>query len=425
MFALPGIELPMDVFLEKEGKRRLGNNSRSAQIGGTLKATHTRGSRCGADISQGRCDSANPQNVAQLETSMSASIRNSSRARLPKVASQVSVAKFRDSLKEQLPKLPSRPTSAASSSRMGTLSTVSTRASSRASSRPTSAIRSKSATCLPPVNRQSQDVGTNLCKTDLVCPPHPYEASSATPEPCELALSIRPRSNRHQQPDMVDPAFAANSVDSSGSPCRSAGLSLSKEYEKLTSGCCGPAAAAWMERSLQLGKTPSLEEIHACHAFCRYDLDGDGKLNFTEFGRLLQDQGLPVNLKQAIQALELVAGSGAQGLHLEGFLELIAHATEARHGYSESEYHVLRNVFDAYDANSSGFLEAQEYSALFADLGLGPSTKHESESLGSLIASCRKDSKLGPVDFIEFLLLARKIDGGCTPHKHRSRLSSP
>lgn len=168
-----------------------------------------------------------------------------------------------------------------------------------------------------------------------------------------------------------------------------------------------------MERSLQLGNSPSLEEIHACHAFCRYDVDGDGKLSWSEFGRLLQDQGLPVDLKQAIEALELVAGSGAQGLQLEGFLQLIAHATEARYGYSDSEFCVLRDVFDAYDANSSGFLEAQEYSVLFVDLGLGPSTKHESESLGSLIASCRKDSKLGPVDFTEFLLLARKIDGNC------------
>lgn len=168
-----------------------------------------------------------------------------------------------------------------------------------------------------------------------------------------------------------------------------------------------------MERSLQLGKTPSLEEIHACHAFCRYDVDCDGLLKISEFGRLLQDQGLPVDLKQAIEALELVAGPGAQGLQLEGFLQLIAHATETRHGYSEDEFRVLRDVFDAYDANYSGFLEAQEYSALFVDLGLGPSTKHESKSLGSLIASCRKDSKLGPVDFMEFLLLARKIDGNC------------
>lgn len=168
-----------------------------------------------------------------------------------------------------------------------------------------------------------------------------------------------------------------------------------------------------MEKSLRLGKRPRLEEIHACHAFFRYDLDGDGQLSFTEFGRLLQDQGLPVDFKQAIEALELVAGSGAQGLQLEGFLELIARASEARHGYSESEFRVLRDVFDAYDKNSSGFLEAQEYSSLFADLGLGPSTKQESETLGSLIASCKKDSKLGPVDFTEFLALARKIDGNC------------
>jgi len=168
-----------------------------------------------------------------------------------------------------------------------------------------------------------------------------------------------------------------------------------------------------MEKSLRLGKRPSPEEIHACHAFFRYDVDDDGQLSFTEFGRLLQDQGLPVDLKQAIEALEVVAGSGAQGLQLEGFLQLIARAAEARCGFSESEIRVLRDVFDAYDTNCSGFLEAREYSALFADLGLAPSTKQESESLGSLIASCKKDSKLGPVDFKEFLALARKIDGNC------------
>merc|ERR1712072_828698 len=92
-------------------------------------------------------------------------------------------------------------------------------------------------------------------------------------------------------------------------------------------------------------------------------------------------------------------------------MRLIEHTSALRCGYSESEVEELRAVFDAYDKKHSGLLEAREYSALFADLGLAPKTKQESEALGALIASCRKESTIGPVQFTEFLALARSIDG--------------
>lgn len=188
-------------------------------------------------------------------------------------------------------------------------------------------------------------------------------------------------------------------------------MMLAKEYAELANGCGGPAAASWIARSLQQGKAPSIREIHACQAFCSYDVDRDGQLSLAEFGQLLRDQNVAVNHDGAIRALEMVAGPGEKGLRLENFLALIKESVGVQQGYSEREVKTLQEVFDAYDANSSGFLEAREYSALFADLGMAPTTKQASQSLGELIASCRADSKPGPVNFTEFLALARRIDG--------------
>jgi len=211
--------------------------------------------------------------------------------------------------------------------------------------------------------------------------------------------------------EINEPASARSHIATAGSPTRPAVMTLAKQYAELSSGFAGPAAAAWIWRSLQQGKAPSIREIQACQAFCSYDVDGDGQLSLSEFGQLLHDQNLAVDYDEAIQALEKVAGPGERGLQLESFLGLIEESVEEQQGYSGSEVLTLQAVFDAYDANSSGYLEAREYSALFSDLGLAPSSRQESQSLGDLIASCRPDSKPGPINFTQFLSLARRIDG--------------
>ncbi|CAE8612049.1 unnamed protein product [Polarella glacialis] len=165
---------------------------------------------------------------------------------------------------------------------------------------------------------------------------------------------------------------------------------------------------------LSSGEAPDTFELWAVETFRQWDKDGDGKLSVLELGTMLRSQGIHLDYEAARRALELVAGPGATGLRLSGFLKLVAQpratATVHVHGCSEDRVSLLQRVFAAYDTNRTGRLETVEVSALLSDLGRVPRTRSESQELSLLIASCRKDELPGPLSFDEFLLLARLLD---------------
>ncbi|CAE8666199.1 unnamed protein product [Polarella glacialis] len=165
---------------------------------------------------------------------------------------------------------------------------------------------------------------------------------------------------------------------------------------------------------LSSGEAPDTFELWAVETFRQWDKDGDGKLSVLELGTMLRSQGIHLDYEAARRALELVAGPGATGLRLSGFLKLVAQpratATVHVHGCSEDRVSLLQRVFAAYDTNRTGRLETVEVSTLLSDLGRVPRTRSESQELSLLIASCRKDELPGPLSFDEFLLLARLLD---------------
>jgi len=90
----------------------------------------------------------------------------------------------------------------------------------------------------------------------------------------------------------------------------------------------------------------------AREAFLRYDQDGDGELNVSEFGKLLRDQGLNVNYKEALEAIEMVSGQQDSAVDFDSFHQLFANAmrdeklaAKRRHGFSADEASSCQDFF--------------------------------------------------------------------------------
>lgn len=178
----------------------------------------------------------------------------------------------------------------------------------------------------------------------------------------------------------------------------------------MAAGQSGSVAADWLRRRLAVCEPPTLEELQACEAFVKYDTNRDGQLSLQEFGELILERGLATDHGEARKVIDAATGEGEESVDVEGYVRFSANIKSRLHGYSRDETLLMQSVFDQYDKNRSGLLEASEYTALLTDLGRVPRTRQDSEHLGTLIAACRQDGSLGPMRFDEFLALAWRID---------------
>lgn len=169
--------------------------------------------------------------------------------------------------------------------------------------------------------------------------------------------------------------------------------------------------------------------------FTRYDEDGNGRLSVLEFGQFLQDQGMTVEDLDVKEVVEMVAPEGQTSVDFASFKQLVAHGLHADAlreeqycGYSKEDADVLRGVFDAYDVNHSGVLDAPELGNLLQDMGQAPNSFSEQEKLRAVLERIVGGS-LRPLRFREFLELAKilektTIGSGGQRHEEQSRRSS-
>lgn len=143
-----------------------------------------------------------------------------------------------------------------------------------------------------------------------------------------------------------------------------------------------------------------------------YDVDKDGRLSAEELGSMLRDQGMCLDYSGAARVLGLIAGSSVKSVGFEEFGNCVMRMVEKRRGSGGEAIEVLRCAFRSYDANKSGLLEVPEYTQLLNHLGRRPHTEEEWAQQGAAVASCRWDTVPGPLNFDEFVVLARKINGG-------------
>lgn len=154
----------------------------------------------------------------------------------------------------------------------------------------------------------------------------------------------------------------------------------------------------------------------AREAFLRYDQDGDGELNVSEFGKLLRDQGLNVNYKEALEAIEIVSGQQDSAVDFDSFQQLFADAmrdeklaAKRRHGFSADEAEFLHSVFDKYDVNHTHKLEGFELSRFLQDISNAPKSTEEQSRLRHQLEQVR-GGVLGPLTFKQFLAFVRLLE---------------
>jgi Ca2+-binding EF-hand superfamily protein len=172
--------------------------------------------------------------------------------------------------------------------------------------------------------------------------------------------------------------------------------------------------------------------------FHEYDVDSNGRLSMSEFNKLLKDQGMSIEGTDIAEAVAMVLPEGSSsllsspnGVDLQAFTELVAHGVRAEAlreeqycGYSVEQAGVLRDVFDLYDGNHSGVLEANEIGQLLEDMGQAPTTFSEQEELHDVLKKILGGS-LRPLQFRDFLEFAKILEttsigsGGKAQHEKK------
>jgi len=145
----------------------------------------------------------------------------------------------------------------------------------------------------------------------------------------------------------------------------------------------------------ELGMAPRIEQenemIRQCVA--KVDVDNSNEVDFNEFEQLL------LEVRERMHRMRR-----ERRRHIIQQCELEREIVEA----FKNEICELKDQFDCYDKDQSGFLDRSELNLLIADCGLGPRSKKEREEIQALIDSSDADQN-AQVTFTEFLHLIRGI----------------
>merc|ERR1711904_48167 len=177
----------------------------------------------------------------------------------------------------------------------------------------------------------------------------------------------------------------------------------------------------------------SLQSTELFESFHLHDVDGTGSLSVDEVFDILPELGLAPRIDQEHdmirQCVAKVDVDNSNEVDFNEFEELLVEVRERLHrmrrerrrniihqcdlerGIVEvfkNEICELKDQFDCYDRDHSGFLDRSELTLLIADCGLGPRSRAEREEIQALIACSDKDHN-GHVTFVEFLHLIHGI----------------
>eukprot|EP00746_Dinoflagellata_sp_MGD_P072476 gnl/MRDRNA2_/MRDRNA2_29412_c0_seq1.p1 gnl/MRDRNA2_/MRDRNA2_29412_c0~~gnl/MRDRNA2_/MRDRNA2_29412_c0_seq1.p1 ORF type:complete len:883 (-),score=171.57 gnl/MRDRNA2_/MRDRNA2_29412_c0_seq1:214-2862(-) len=176
-----------------------------------------------------------------------------------------------------------------------------------------------------------------------------------------------------------------------------------------------------------------LQGVELFESFHLHDVDGTGSLSIDEVFDILPDLGLAPRIDEEHdmirQCVAKVDVDNSKEVDFNEFEELlfqvreglhrmrrerrrsIIHQCELERGIVDAfknEICELKDQFDCYDRDHSGFLDRSELNLLIADCGLGPRSKAEREVIQALIASIDTDNN-AQVTFMEFLHLIHGI----------------
>jgi len=173
----------------------------------------------------------------------------------------------------------------------------------------------------------------------------------------------------------------------------------------------------------------SLQSVELYEKFLLHDVDSTGALSIDEVFDILPELGLAPRIDQEHemirQCIAKVDVDNSKEVDFNEFEKLLVEVRERMHRMRRErrrniihQCHVEREIvedfkneicelkdqFDRYDRDQSGFLDRSELNLLIADCGLGPRSKAEREEIQALIDSSDKDGN-AEMTFVEFLHL--------------------
>merc|ERR1719311_851309 len=145
----------------------------------------------------------------------------------------------------------------------------------------------------------------------------------------------------------------------------------------------------------ELGLAPRIDQEHEMIRQCvaKVDVDNSKEVDFNEFEQLLVEVRERMHRMRRERRRSIIHQCELEREIVEAF---------------KNEICELKDQFDSYDRDHSGFLDRSELNLLIADCGLGPRSKAEREQIQALIDYSDKDHN-AQVTFMEFLHLINGI----------------
>lgn len=244
--------------------------------------------------------------------------------------------------------------------------------------------------------------------------------------------SSQPVGVRKGAPSRMDDSLLASTIEALVSPLRNVQITKMPPRKLFRGQTVG------MRMQMDANSIPAENRQDVTSTFAQYDEDNNGRLSVSEFHKLLNDQGIVIDIADVEETVAMLVSKGSSsflssptGVDLASFSELVAHGVRAQalrdqqfRGYSKEEADTLRGVFDAYDVNHSGVIEASELGNLLQDIGQAPQTFSEQEELHRVLKRILGGS-LRPLQFRDFLYFAKILEtttvgsGGRDQTEHR------
>ncbi|WMV06693.1 hypothetical protein MTR67_000092 [Solanum verrucosum] len=129
--------------------------------------------------------------------------------------------------------------------------------------------------------------------------------------------------------------------------------------------------------------------------FNKFDINGDGKISFSELGFIMASLGTAVTEEESIEMINEVDGDGDGFIDLREFIEL-----NTKNIDSDEVMENLKDAFSVFDVDKNGSISAEELQKVMKSIGEVCSLDECRKMIGGV--DCDGD---GMIDFEEFKVM--------------------
>ncbi|KAH0724185.1 hypothetical protein KY285_000051 [Solanum tuberosum] len=135
--------------------------------------------------------------------------------------------------------------------------------------------------------------------------------------------------------------------------------------------------------------------------FNKFDINGDGKISFSELGFIMASLGTAITEEEAIEMINEVDGDGDGFIDLCEFIEL-----NTKNIDSDEVMENLKDAFSVFDVDKNGSISAEELQKVMKSIGEECSLDECRKMIGGV--DCDGD---GMIDFEEFkvMMIGKRI----------------